>query len=200
MADKQTTTTDGQQPGATTPIDGGKTFTQAELDRVVKERLEWERGKYSDYDDLKAAAKKLKDLETSQLSETEKRDKRIQELEAAKQKWEAEAETRERGVAERVIRSEVRMVAGVMGFASPDDAYHLAELTEVQLDGDGNVQGVEAALKKLAKDKPYLLKGATAGPGSPPNEPKGKKGSAEDDWIAEAQRRFGIKKVQQPGG
>lgn len=194
MADEQTTTTDGQQPGATTPTDGGKTFTQADLDRVVKERLERERGKYSDYDDLKAAAKKLKDLETSQLSETEKRDRKIQELESAKAKWEAEAETRERGVAERVIRSEVRMVAGVMGFTSPDDAYHLAELAEVQLDNDGNVQGVEAALKKLAKDKPYLLKTA-GGPGSPPNEPK-KKGAAEDEWIAQAQQRYGIKKVQ----
>ena len=43
--------TDNQniQEGAQTP--DTKTFTQAELDAVVKDRLKREREKYSDYDD-----------------------------------------------------------------------------------------------------------------------------------------------------
>lgn len=47
-----------------TPKDGGeKTFTQAELDRIVEERLKRERAKYADYDQLKAQADKAKALE-----------------------------------------------------------------------------------------------------------------------------------------
>lgn len=35
---------------------GGKTFTQAELDAIVRDRLKREREKYADYDDLKSRA------------------------------------------------------------------------------------------------------------------------------------------------
>jgi hypothetical protein len=35
---------------------GGKTFTQAEVDKIVRDRVARERAKYADYDDLKAAA------------------------------------------------------------------------------------------------------------------------------------------------
>jgi hypothetical protein len=34
----------------------GKTFTQAEVDKLIKDRLARERAKYADYDELKAAA------------------------------------------------------------------------------------------------------------------------------------------------
>lgn len=34
----------------------GKTFTQAEVDKIVRDRVARERAKYADYDDLKAAA------------------------------------------------------------------------------------------------------------------------------------------------
>jgi hypothetical protein len=35
---------------------GGKTFTQAEVNQIVKDRVARERAKYADYDDLKTAA------------------------------------------------------------------------------------------------------------------------------------------------
>jgi len=41
----------------------GKTFTQAELDQIVQERVARERAKYTDYDDLKAKAGQAKTLE-----------------------------------------------------------------------------------------------------------------------------------------
>lgn len=188
----------GQEPpaGQTPPQDGGgKTFTQADLDRVVTERLERERKKYLDYEDLKKAAGRLKELETAQLSETEKLKRELDEHKVKLSDAEARASARELEVTERLIRAEVRMMASAMGFANPDDAYALAGLADVKIDDAGNVQGVKGALEKLAKEKPYLTRAAAAGPGSPPNEPKGKKGSTEDEWVAEAQKRFGIKKV-----
>lgn len=46
--------------GGTDDGDGGKpkdqTFTQADVDRIVRERVQRERAKYADYDDLKAKA------------------------------------------------------------------------------------------------------------------------------------------------
>ena len=40
-----------------------KTFTQSEVDTIVKDRLAREREKYQDYEELKAKAARLDDLE-----------------------------------------------------------------------------------------------------------------------------------------
>lgn len=59
--------------------DDEKTFTQAEVDRVVRERLAREREKYADYDELKKAAEVAKasesklDKVTEQLAQLTKR-------------------------------------------------------------------------------------------------------------------------------
>ena len=49
-----------------------KTFTQAQLDAIVADRLSRERGKYADYEDLKAKAARLDKLEESNKSALEK--------------------------------------------------------------------------------------------------------------------------------
>jgi regulator of protease activity HflC (stomatin/prohibitin superfamily) len=68
MADEpgteQTTTPTGEGQG--------KTFTQAELDRIVAERLGRERQKYEGYEDLKAKAQRLEELEAQNQSEAQK--------------------------------------------------------------------------------------------------------------------------------
>jgi hypothetical protein len=47
-----------QQPDGTPAGEQGKeqTFTQSDVDRIVRERVQRERAKYADYDDLKAKA------------------------------------------------------------------------------------------------------------------------------------------------
>jgi hypothetical protein len=52
--------------------EGTQTLTQAEVDKVVADRLARERAKYADYDDLKARASKLDELESANQSELEK--------------------------------------------------------------------------------------------------------------------------------
>lgn len=49
-----------------------KTFTQAELDRVVSDRLDRERKKYPDYNDLKTKASQFDELQDENKSEMEK--------------------------------------------------------------------------------------------------------------------------------
>lgn len=73
--------TDNQniQEGAQTP--DTKTFTQAELDAVVKDRLKREREKYSDYEDLKAKAAKFDEAEEANKTELQKVTERAKALE-----------------------------------------------------------------------------------------------------------------------
>jgi hypothetical protein len=153
-----------------------KTFSQEDVDRIVKERLKRATSRYADYDDLKEAAKKLKELQEAELSEKEKLEKRIQELEDAETEAKQQAQARELEINEKLIRAEVRLVAGTMGFSTPDDAYALAELADVSVEEDGSVKGVDKALEKLAKAKPYLLDGSDGKSlGTPP---RGRRGQA----------------------
>lgn len=81
MADDTTpeNTTLGGKPDAE-----AKTFTQADLDRIVAERVSRERGKYADYDDLKKRAgeaktseERIADLE-SRLGAADAREKHVE--------------------------------------------------------------------------------------------------------------------------
>lgn len=75
---KQTTEeTETPENGAGTQQKQEQTFTQADLDRVVTERIARERDKFKDYDDLKAKAEGAKTLEdkvadlTTKITESE---------------------------------------------------------------------------------------------------------------------------------
>jgi hypothetical protein len=54
------------------PGDGGKTFTQEELDRIVGERVQRERSKYTDYDAIKQKASKFDELDQANKSDVER--------------------------------------------------------------------------------------------------------------------------------
>lgn len=73
-----------------TPGDGGqgnnqaspeKTFTQAELEAILAERLRREREKYKDYAELKKMAEEYQKLKEAQMSETEKLQAKLGEYE-----------------------------------------------------------------------------------------------------------------------
>ena len=57
-----------------------KTFTQAELDQIISERLKREREKYVDYDSLKEKAQKLDQIEEDAKSELQKAQERAEKL------------------------------------------------------------------------------------------------------------------------
>ncbi len=77
---------DGEPPAGGS--DGGgedgqpKSFTQEQVDQIVEKRLAKERGKYRDYDELKAKAAKFDELEAAGKSELD----RLKESNAALQK------------------------------------------------------------------------------------------------------------------
>nr|DAL14419.1 MAG TPA_asm: Major head protein [Caudoviricetes sp.] len=76
MSDTQSDATDQQQPGeGDAQQEQGQekapTFTQADVDRIVRERVQRERAKFADYDDLKTKAGEAKTAE-DRLTDLEK--------------------------------------------------------------------------------------------------------------------------------
>jgi len=58
-----------------------KTFSQAEVDRIVGERVGRERQKYADYNELKQAKERLDEIEQANATEAEKAAKRADQAE-----------------------------------------------------------------------------------------------------------------------
>ena len=59
-----------------------KTFTQAELDQIVQDRLKREREKYGDYNSLKEKAARLDEIEEASKTELQKATERAEKLQA----------------------------------------------------------------------------------------------------------------------
>jgi len=144
----------GEQPGQ----QGDRTFTQAQLDAIVGDRVQRERTKYADYDTLKSAAAQWEEHRKAQMTELEKAQTRIIELERVS------AEAQEQA-ANTLIRSAFLAEAVKLGATHPEDAYLLAELDGVNLDESGKVVGVTEAVAALAEAGRLVM----AGKAPPPN-------------------------------
>jgi hypothetical protein len=81
MAEEMTQATEGtEEQTAAAAQSGERTFTQAELDAIVKERLRREREKHADYDQLKAKAAKYDEAEEAAKSDLQKATERAEQL------------------------------------------------------------------------------------------------------------------------
>ena len=84
-------TEDKTPPAGGAAPDGGHEFTpiasQADLDRIIGERLSRERTKFADYDDLKAKAAKFDTTEQASLSELERERKARADVEGELTKY-----------------------------------------------------------------------------------------------------------------
>lgn len=133
-----------QAAAGTTEQQTEKTFTQSEVEALIKGRL----AKFSDYEDIK---KELTDIKAASQTEQERA------VEVARKEARAEALAE---VNKRLIAAETRAVAASMGFLYPEDAHLYVSTDDVAMKDDGSVDGdsVKAALKKVAKDRPALVK------------------------------------------
>lgn len=86
--------------------EGQKTFTQEELDKIVGERLQRERSKYSDYESLKSKASKFDELEESNKTELQKATERAESLQKELNSMKQAEEVRK-------IREKVSMESGI---------------------------------------------------------------------------------------
>lgn len=163
------------------PVDppADRTFTQADVDRIVQERLS--RAKAAppaDYEELKQAAERLKEIEEANKTELEKERDRAAKAEERAVKVEQEA---------RDIRLRSALLAEAAkadrNIVDPDAAIALLDKTTLTLDDEGNPTNVAEAMDSLLKAKPYLVAtGGTRG-----NADQGARGGGAAGQITEAQ-------------
>ena len=126
-----------------------RTFTQADLDRIVEERLARERKKYADYDDVKAKAAALDEKEAENATDLERA--------VAQARKETEEALRKEFAAERVAARIEVTAAGK--FADTEDArLRLGSRIDEFISDDGEVdtEAISAALTDVLEKHPHL--------------------------------------------
>lgn len=131
------------------PPDPPKSFTQAQLDQIVQERLRTEKAKFADYEDLKKAKTKLDGIEAAQKTELE----REQEKATAAETRAAAAEARARATS---IRAAVVDAATKAGAIAPADVLSMLPADSVTVTDDGTVEGADAAVAAVLETRPYM--------------------------------------------
>lgn len=106
---------------------GEKTFTQSELDSILKERLSRERAKYADYETLKEKATAYDAAEEAQKTELQKAIERAEKAEKAVNAYQAEAA---RNAAVNAIAAATGVDAAILGMMRGDTE------TEIQANAD----------------------------------------------------------------
>lgn len=119
-------------------------------------------GGFESFDALKSAASSWQQQEEQNKTEMEKMNDQISRLQAERDMAVQQAQ-------DRLIQSAFVSEASKLGYANPADAYRLADLSDVTVDDDGTVKGVDKAVKALegrlplAKPKAPSLDGGAGG-------------------------------------
>lgn len=165
-------------PTNTPPANTGSTFTQDQLNSIVKQERERERARFEGWiskDDHEAALKKASE----------------------------ETEGRVKGEAlYELAQSEAKRIGDKLRFHDSAEALRVLDREKLPVK-DGRIDGdsLETAIKKLAEEKPYLVQADDGGkpkpkPGTRPKPPSGDAGgNGSDDGkprnAAEAMRALG---------
>lgn len=107
-----------------------------------------------------AAEAKLKEIDDANKSEIDRATARAAELEA--ENAQAQAALKEARIQNAFLASNKYQ------WHNAERALALVDLSEVTIDEDGKVTGLDKALEALAKSDSYLIKGDDAGDGTPP--------------------------------
>ena len=122
----------------------------AELERLRKALAETNREN----------AKRRKQLEAYEQAEAQRKQESMSELEkaqAALAELEKRAADAERGRKQALLEKAVIAKAGALRFNNAEDAIRFLDPEKLEIGDDGQVIGLEDALKAIAKDRPYLL-------------------------------------------
>lgn len=138
-----------------------KMLTQAEFEEALKKRLERERKKFADYDELKAKADEyaaeLEAKRQAELTETERAQELAKQFEEEKNALTAQLEALRKQSEQERIRNEFTKVASSANIIDIDAAMALSDLSAVEIGEDGKVNGVDDVIKALVEHKPYLV-------------------------------------------
>ncbi|MEK3882418.1 scaffolding protein [Paenibacillus sp. PL2-23] len=171
---------------------GEKTFTQAEVDAMMGQRLpraekaaQKALAKELGYDSVEAMQAALKKPEGGSKGKGDD-SKGIDPADVEKlldeRLKEREKEQNDKTF-KRLLAAEVKVFASELGFADWEDAHALANLSKVKEDDKGNLTGVKEALEELLKKKPHLGKQKPGAGAFGANLPGGGGGSDKKDRL-----------------
>jgi len=142
-----------EQNGSTPPEGDGEQSTDGQATDAEKAALRKEAAKYRR--ELRAAEAKLREHEQAKLSETERLQQRVKELEGEVEQARKKAQT-------AALRSHVSQAAGRLGFQNPTVAYRLLDLDKLEFDDDDEPKNLDALLRELLRSEPYLARAGSA--------------------------------------
>lgn len=135
--------------------------TQAVEERFDTEYVRKLRAEAAEYRKrLRELESKVKADEEAKMTEQEKLQKRLAELERKESEY-------QRALQERVLEYEVKLHATRLGIVDPNDAYRLLDLAQVEFDDEGKPVNVDKVLKELIAQKPWLVGNTHVSPTNP---------------------------------
>lgn len=182
----------GQVPGAggqepqtdqqvSAPV-GAQTGQESEQERFDAEYVRKLRAEAAEYRrKLRELEQTVRQHEEAKLSETERLQKRLAELEREQAQWQRERQ-------ERTLRYETMLAASKLGIVDPDVAYRLLDMTALEFDEDGRPTNLEQALRELLRTRPYLAGAASTV--SPTNPATGQQRAGTFTLSQIADRKF----------
>ncbi|MFW5434348.1 hypothetical protein [Paenibacillus apiarius] len=150
-----------QDPPAEPTPEPEKTFTQAELDDIVAKRLDRERKKYGDYDDLKSKLseyeRKREEEQRAEMTEIERYKADLEKAQSSYQTLESELTSMRESVKQERIHNAFITAATGANIAYIDDAWSLADKSSINVGDDGKVVGIDTLIATLIESKPFLV-------------------------------------------
>lgn len=174
-----------------------KTFTQAEIDEILAKRLKREKEKQAEY------AEKLKRLEEFEKAEEERKKAALSETErllAEKEEAEKLAAEREEAAKkafesanQRILNTEIRAAARALEANDLNDVLTLLDKSGIEVGDNGEVKGVEEAVRALKESKPWMFKKSVgadaAGGGNPGKNPSVSELDAKEKELVELKQQ-----------
>lgn len=116
--------------------------------------------------ELNRELKKYKDAEAKAAEAKLLEDKKYEELIANKDKELGSYKSKYEDSIKFASFAEEAVKAGVV---NARDAYKLADLSDIEIDDNGGINGMAEKIAKLKEEKPYLFNGASGAVGGPSN-------------------------------
>jgi small-conductance mechanosensitive channel len=167
MADENTTqvVTDGATQTVAKQSDT-QVVEEHEQERFDAEYVRKLRSEAAEYRNrLRELEGKVKAEEEAKMTEQEKLQRRLAELERKEAEYQQVLQA-------RTLEYEVKLQASKLGVVDPDAAYRLLDVKQIEFDDDGKPTNLEKVLKDLVAKKPYLV--SSGGVPSPTNPAQGR--------------------------
>ncbi len=174
---EQPETTDATAAGDGQGQPAPTTFTQDQLDTILKDRLARAMSTTKadvlaelGVEDVATAKKTLAEAEAAkkaQMTELEKVQAEIAEIQAKATQATTEAEAIKAKATEDLLKAAIISQSG--NFNDSADAWLFIDRSKIEVQEDGTYKGIDEALKVLTEAKPYLVKAdaGAPGPGTP---------------------------------